>query len=410
MARKKPLVLPPSEAQATQVTRGYKYRIYPNQQQQAYLAKAFGSARFVYNRLLEHTSKAYQDYQSGLSTTKPSISNSTLNAALTSLKQSQGHDWLYEASCTALQESAFNLAKAYKAFFTKKAKYPSFKSKRHKQSVTYTTAAFSITGKSLKLAKLEQPLQLRLSRPLPSSASYCTVSKTPSGKYYVSLLCTFVPTRKAGTGTIGIDAGITDLATFSDGSSIPNPRHYVKLQRKLAHAQRRLSKKQKGSHNRSKQRLKVAKLHERIANQRSDYLHKLSSQLVRDNQAIAIESLQVANMLRNHKLAKHITDAGWASFRSMLAYKVQETTTGYLFLADPYFPSTQLCSSCGTKPTEKLKLGTREWVCSHCGDTHQRDHNAAKNLEKLAKYYLPIVAKTDSAARVHLTTNYGQLH
>ena len=409
MARKKPLIMPPQEAKPPQpVTRGYKYRIYPNQLQQQHLTKAFGSARFVYNRLLEQSSSAYQSYQSGQTTEKPTVTNSSLSAALTQLKQTEGLSWLKEASSTSLQESAFNLVKAYKSFFTKTGKYPRFKSKRDKQSVTYTTAGFSVTDKSLRVAKLDQPLQLKLSRPLPSEPSYCTISKTPSGKYYVSLLCTFMPTRKAGKGTIGIDAGITDLATFSNGTTIPNPRHYVTAQHRLARLQRRLCKSKKGSHNREKHRLRLARLHEHISNQRSDYLHKLSTRLVRDNQAIAIESLQVTNMVKNHCLAKHIADAGWGTFRTMLVYKVSETTTGYLFLADPYFPSTQTCSTCGTRPKEKLKLGTREWTCSNCGDTHQRDHNAAKNLEQLAKQYLPVVAS--SGTRVHLTSNYGQLH
>ena len=160
------------------------------------------------------------------------------------------------------------------------------------------------------------------------------------------------------------------------------------MQRKLAIAQRRLSKKKKGSKNRQKQQLVVARIHSKIANQRSDYLHKLTTTIVSHNQAIAIEQLQVANMLRNHKLAKHIADVSWSKFRQQLAYKVEETSTGYLFLADPYFPSTQLCNACGTKPTEKLKLSTRKWTCGNCGTTHQRDHNAAMNLKLLADVML----------------------
>ena len=408
MARKKPLVVPPKGTvhQPKQVTRGFSFRFYPNQAQQEYLKHSFGCTRFVYNKLLEQTKTAYSDFKAGKTTDKPDLSKPGLSRLLTQLKHHPEYPWLQQVSATALQESCFNLATAYKNGFTGQNKLPTFKYKYSKQSISFTVSGFSIEGKYLKLAKLDTLIKLKLSRQLPSAPTRVTITKTPSGEYYASFACTYTPKRKAGTGTIGIDVGITDLATFSDGTTVPNPRHFLKLQRKLAIAQRRLSKKKKGSKNRQKQQLVVARIHSKIANQRSDYLHKLTTTIVSNNQAIAIEQLQVSNMLRNHKLAKHIADVSWSRFRELLTYKVEETSTGYLFLADPYYPSTQLCSACGTKPTEKLKLSTRKWTCGKCGTTHQRDHNAAMNLKLLADVMLEQCQLGVHPGQLHLTKSY----
>lgn len=406
MAHKCPTSVPLQGTTSKQVTRGYRFRFYPNQEQEEYLAKAFGSARFVYNKLLESTKVAHQAFLDGSSTDKPQINNTALSRQLTQLKQHPDYPWLKDASCTALQESCFNLVTAYQNYFAKRTRAPKFRSKYHKQSISFTTVGFSIQGSQLKLAKLSSFIKLKLSRELPAQPTRCTISKTPSGEYYASLTCTFAPARQAGQGTIGIDAGITDLATFSDGTAIANPRYYLKLQKRLAMAQRRLSRKKKASKNRAKQKLKLAQLHAKIASQRQDYLHKLSSQIVRHNQAIAIESLQVANLLKNHKLAKHIADAGWGIFRDMLTYKVEETSSGYLFLADPYFPSTQQCSTCLARPKVKLALGTRKWQCEHCGTIHLRDHNAAKNLEGLAKVMLSECLSGIFIGQIHLVPSY----
>jgi len=208
-----------------------------------------------------------------------------------------------------------------------------------------------------------------------------------NGHYYAIFTAQYVSEPTTGSGFIGIDAGITDLATLSTGETLPNPRHYVRAQRQLTRLQRRLSRKQKGSNNRSKARLKVARLHDHIAAQRQDYLHVFTTRLIRENQAIGIESLNIQGMIRNRKLAKHIGDAGWGYMRQMLTYKAIASQHCRLILADPYFPSTHLCSTCGTKFPSKLGLKLREWTCGVCGTTHQRDENAAQNLEDLARSY-----------------------
>ena len=364
--------------------KGFKYRIYVNQAQADHLTKLFGCCRYVYNNLLGKVQAAYSDFKAKATTTKPVISANTLSAMLTELKRTPDHIWLNEVSSVALQQTTRHLDQAYQTFFKLKKGFPRFKSKRNKQSATFTTSGFSIEGDMLKIARLDQPIKLKLSRPLPSAPTSCTISRNQAGQYHISFICQYQPQRSNGTGVIGIDAGITDLVTMSDGTYIPNPRHYVKTQRKLAKAQRKASRAKKGSNNRVKANLRVARIHNRIANQRQDFLHKLSTRLVSENQAIAIESLSIANMVKNGKLAKHILDAAWGKLREQLAYKVCETASAVLFLADPYYPSTQLCHDCGRKPTTKIKLGVTKWTCEYCGTVHQRDNNAAKNLAKLA--------------------------
>lgn len=368
--------------------KGFKYRIYVNQDQAAHLAKLFGCCRYVYNALLGRLKTAYSDYATGVVSVKPAISATSLSAMLTVLKHEPDHIWLNEVSSVALQQATRHLDQAYQTFFKTKKGFPRFKSKHAKQSANFTTSGFSVEGNMLKIARLDQSIKLKLSRPLPSAPTSCTISRNQAGQYYVSFVCQYQPTRSNGTGIIGVDAGITDLAVMSDGTYIPNPRHYVKSQRKLAKAQRKASRAKKGSKNRMKANLRVARIHNRIANQRQDFLHKLSSRLVGENQAIAIESLLITNMAKNGRLAKHILDAGWGKFRDYLSYKVCETASAVLFLADPYYPSTQLCSECGRKPTTKIKLGVTKWTCEHCEAVHQRDHNASKNLEQLARSHL----------------------
>jgi putative transposase len=244
----------------------------------------------------------------------------------------------------------------------------------------------SIRDDKFFLIKLDGLIKVKWNRKLPTGKrTSCTITKEPSGKYYVSFLIEVEKTVTIGQGYLGIDAGLTDLVTFSNGTSLPNPRHYVKSQKRLSCLQRRLSRKQKGSKNKNKARLKVALIHEEIHNQRRDYLHKLSTNIVRDNQAVCIESLRVKNMIRNRRLSKHIADAGWGMFREMLKYKATHSTGCKLYLADPWYPSTQLCSSCLKKPEVKLKIGTRKWTCLHYGTLHQRDHNASMNLLHLAE-------------------------
>lgn len=366
--------------------KGYKYRIYPTLAQQHYLTQVFGCCRFVYNTLLQRTQAAYESHRLNPSISpKSNLSGFALCSLLPSLKQEPDKPWLSEVGAQVLQQSVMCLADAYTQFFRRGYGYPRYKSKHGRQSAIFTNQVYRIQDQQLKLIKLDTPIRVKWHRDIPPNRiTSCTISRTPSGKYYASFLCEYTPTPTQGTGVIGIDAGITDLITVSDGTCIPNPRHYIASQRKLAQLQRRLSRKQKGSRNRTKARLKVARCHEHIHHQRNDLLHQLTTRLVRDNQAIAIESLQVVNMVKNRSLSKHILDAGWGTFRQYLQYKCRASQHCLLFLADPYYPSTQLCSICGTRPNEKVKLGVKAWTCRNCGTPHHRDRNAAKNLEILA--------------------------
>ncbi len=369
----------------TPLVKGFKYCIYPTKDQQIQLAKLFGCCRFVYNRLLDETIAEYEAFKLDSRNVKPSVSAFDLMLKLPVLKRQEDTLWLAEPAAQVLQATCANLASAYKRFFKEKKGFPKFKSKHDKQSATFPNQSFSTNGKTLKLAKFKDPIKVKWHRELPMlKQSELTITKTPSGKYYVSIIAEYLPVKTSGVGVIGIDAGITDLVTFSDGTSLVNPRHYVKAQQKLKRAQQSLSRKQKGSKNRTKQRVKVAKIHEHIAQQRSHYLHNLTTKIIRENQAIGIERLTVTNMVKNRHLAKHIADAGWGEFRRQLEYKTIASQHCTLVEANPYFPSTQVCNCCGHKPKQKLKLSTRSWLCEYCGSVHQRDHNAAINLENLA--------------------------
>ena len=398
--------------ESKQVIRNYRIRAYPNQTLQLHLTKVFGCTRFVYNHTLATVKQLYQNHLEDTTKPKPALSGFDLSRNhLTPLKQSEDHQWLYEVSKGPLQQSVHNLADAFKSFFRRGHGYPRFKSKYGQQSAYYPAGCFTVTDGQLTLAKTDVPIRLRGTRALNGDIMGCTVTKTTTGKYFVTLTVLTTVHRKAGTGVIGIDLGLKDYAVLSDGTKVSNPRHFLQLQRQLAHAQRMLAKKKKGSSNREKQRLKVARIHERICNARKDFLHKLSNQIVLENQAISMEDLKTSGMIRNHKLAKHIADASWSTFKQMILYKVSETLSGCLVIANSFFPSTQLCSTCGHKPTVKLKLSTREWVCPSCQTTHDRDVNAALNLELLGRKVL-LLAKQNLVPEgkpIYLTADYGKL-
>lgn len=369
--------------------KGLKFRIYPNKEQEIQLAKTFGSCRFVYNKLLSDSIEEYTLFKEDpLKYPKPEISINEFCSKLVTLKHSEETLWLSDVSSVALQQASRHLVSAFNTFFKKGKGYPKFKSKRDRQSSSFTEKTYRLKDNKLHLPRFDSGIKVKWSRDLPCDPSTCTVSKNSSGKYYASFVCEYIPNRVSGTGTVGIDVGITDLAVMSTGEFIKNPKHYIKYQQKLAKCQRKLSKKQKGSKNRNKARIKVARIHEKIANSRLDHLHKLSSRIISENQAIAIESLMVKNMVKNRKLAKHISDAGWGLFREQLKYKILETKEGKLVLADPYFPSTQICNSCLKRPKTKIKLGVTKWTCTSCNTTHQRDLNAALNLETYLKALL----------------------
>jgi putative transposase len=310
------------------------------------------------------------------------ITHAETDKMLTGWKRDPETEWLTEPSKGPLQAALRNLQGAFDKFWRKQAGYPTFKKKgRSKDSATYFSNCFTYRDGRIKLAKQAQPLDIRWSRPLPEGAvpSQVTVSRDARGRYHISILVEGTITEHDPTEVmVGLDAGITSLYTLSTGEKIHNPQHEKNDRAKLAKAQRALAHKQKGSNNRAKAREKVAKVYARIADRRRDHLHKLSTRLVRENQVIAIEDLSVRNMVRNHSLARAVSDASWSSFRSMLEYKADWYGREVIAI-DRFYPSSKTCSACG-HIVDTLPLDIREWTCSKCGTVYDRDHNAAKNI------------------------------
>jgi putative transposase len=358
------------------VKRGFKYRFYPTAEQSDQLNRTFGCVRLVYNRALEARTRAWAIDRSRTTYVQSS-------AWLTEWKRADDLSFLNEVSSVPLQQALRHLQGAFAAFWNKRSRYPRFKSKRKSRaSAEYTRSAFRWRDGQLTLAKMDAPLAIAWSRPLPEGAepSTVTVSRDVAGRWFVSLLvedATVVPLPPT-TAAVGVDAGITSLVTFSNGEKVVNPRHERADRRTLAKAQRNLSRKEKGSANRAKTRAKVARIHARIADRRRDHLHKLTTRLVRENQTVVIEDLSVRNMLCNHRLARAISDAAWSELRSMLEYKA--AWYGRTVVAvDRWYPSSKTCSTCGRiNPT--MPLATRSWTCPGCGTTHDRDVNAARNI------------------------------
>lgn len=388
--------------------KGFRFRIYPTVVQKQYFSQIFGCCRYVYNRLLaESQTDLLLHKQTPEIHSKPNVSGIGMSYKLPIWKREKTTDWLNLPPSQVLQQSCHHLSNAYQRFFKEKKNFPRFKSKHGAQSCTFTNQTYRIENDSLWLAKCSGLVKVRWSRKLPNlKRGNCVITRTTTGKYYASFQCEYFPEQTSGQGFLGIDAGITDLATMSDGKTLQNPRHYVKAQHRLKILQRRLSRKQKGSKNRAKARLKVARLHEYVSAQRHDTLHKFTTAIIRENQAIAIERLFVKNMVKNRHLAKHILDAGWGIMREQLKYKAIASQHCLLVLADPYYPSTQLCSECGQKPLDKIKLGVVQWTCSYCNTTHGRDLNAAKNLEILAHIHRFQHDKDKSAIFVRLADRY----
>jgi len=356
------------------VKKAYRFRFYPTPEQEQNLARTFGCTRFAYNHMLRIRTDAWYKEQKR-------VGYHETSALLTELKKQPETIWLNEVSSVPVQQSLRHLQTAFGNFFAKRTKYPTFKSKHDKQAAEYTSSAFKWDGKALKLAKMDAPLNIRWSRTLPKAAKLttATVSKDAAGRYFVSMLCDDTAQAKPEmTGNIGIDLGLTHFAILSTGEKIAAPNTFRKNEAKLAKLQRRLAKKQKGSDNRFKAKRKVARLHAKTADTRRDFLHKLSTRLVNENQVIAIETLAVSNMQKNHCLAKSISDAGWSEFVRQLEYKslwYGRTLVGI----DRWYPSSKRCSDCGhTVP--KMSLKVREWVCPECGSIHDRDVNAARNV------------------------------
>jgi putative transposase len=358
------------------VQRAYRYRFYPTSEQASVLSRTFGCARLVYNRALDVRTAAWQAERRRL--TYPQTS-----AMLTSWKRTEELAFLNEVAAVPLQQSLRHLQGAFVAFWEGRARHPRFKTKRrHYDAAEYTRSGFRFQHGQLTLVKLRGPLNIRWSRPLPegSQPSTVTVSRDPAGRWYVSLRVvdsTVRPLPPVQTH-VGIDAGLSSLMTLSTGERITNPRYESQDRARLARAQRVLSRRQKGSSNRAKARLRVARIYARISDRRRDHLHKLTTRLVRENQTIVIEDLHVRGMLGNHSLARAVGDAAWSELRQMLQYKCAWYGRD-LAVVNRWLPSSKTCSTCGHL-TDQLALSVRNWPCQRCGSWHDRDVNAAKNI------------------------------
>lgn len=359
-----------------------KVRLYPTTEQQQVLAQHFGCSRWWWNYALNLCIETYKATGKGLS-------QSALNAFLPKLKKQEETLWLSECYSQVLQATTLNLVTAYKNFFEGRAKYPRFKAKKNRQSIQYPQSVKVVDG-GLKFPGRVGVVKAKLHRPIEGTIKTVTISMTPSGKYYASVLMELdgdsltpntVETPWQDVCTAGIDLGLKDFAIVNDGiktSKYANPKHLAKHERNLKRKQQKLARKEKGSKSRDKARKLVARVHERVSNVRQDYLHKLSRKLVDDNQVIVVESLNTKGMVRNHKLAKAISDVGWGMFVNFLQYKLDRAGK-VLVEIDRWFPSSKLCSNCHYQVSE-MRLDIRTWICPSCGTHHDRDGNAAINI------------------------------
>lgn len=358
----------------------YKYRCYPMEDQRQFLAKTFGCARYVWNWALEHRTNAYHEEGE-------SLGFAAMCKRLTKLKQDEDHKWLKEPSSVVLQQSLRNQERAFDAFFDGRNGYPSFKRKHDHQSARHTKAAFSYDAETqtLSLAKmLGDSLDVRWSRDVRGEPTSVTITKDPAGRYFVSISFKAPVQDLPKTGkTVGVDVGVESYHTLSCGEKVGNPRFLEGEYRRLRRAQQRLSRKEKGSANWKKQKRHIAKLHARIADKRSDFLHKLTTRLVTDYDVICVETLSVKNMQKNRSLAKAISDASWSEFVRQLEYKA-EWYGKTVVKIDRFFPSTKRCSACG-HVGESKPLDVREWKCEECGVVHDRDVNAAINIRDIRR-------------------------
>ena len=350
------------------IRRAYKYRIYPNNTQKEFFAKCFGCVRFFYNKSLSDMNDIYK------------ATGKFKNITPASYKED--YSFLKEVDSLALSNAQLNRNTAFKSFFSHRSGFPKYKSKRNDQSYTTNNQGsikVSDNNRYISIPKCPR-IRIKMHRSFEGNIKSITVSRTTDNKYYMSLLVeTEVEPLKTTENMIGLDLGIKDLIVDSNGHKYKNHKYLTKSQSRLAKEQRKLSKMVKGSNNRNKQRIKIAKLHKHIQNQRNDYLHKLSRQIIDENQVIVLEDLKVKDMEQNNKLARNITDASWSRLVYMLTYKANWYGRTVIKVPNNY-PSSQLCSICGYQNSITKSLNIRKWTCPECGTVHDRDVNAAKNI------------------------------
>jgi putative transposase len=378
-------------------------RLYPSLDQQTQLAQTFGCARWWWNYALNKSIETYKE-------TGKALSRVALNAFLPALKKAEETAWLADCYSQVLQATTLNLTTAYKNFFENRAGFPKFKSKHGKQSIQYPQNV-KIVDTSVKLPGNIGIVKAKIHRPIEGKIKTVTVSKTPSGKYLASILTEVEgehPTKTEGK-IYGIDLGLKHFAVVTDGEKVSkydNPKHLTKHERNLKRKQKKLARKQKGSNSRNKYRKVVAKVYERVSNSRLDFLHKLSYKLVSDSQAVIVENLHVLGMVRNHKLAKAISDVGWGTFTNFLAYKLARIGAKLVEI-DRWFPSSKLCSNCFYQIGE-MPLDVREWTCPHCNTYHDRDANAAQNIRTEGIRIIKAEGSAVSAVGGEVSPNLGR--